>query len=132
MSHKAKWQPGSYLGAHRPSEPLTGFIYRGLALRMAVGARKRWTAPTSDLTHLGTGHLVVRFGTPDPYPFATAVAELTDWDFDTIDGYRNRDPGMPERLQQLYRTGPIVQFRGYGGRNANHAAAQAVAYARAA
>lgn len=107
----ACWQPASYLIA-TPAGPqeAEGFTYRGIGLHLVWSMkgrrpRKDGTRKTHErwsVTHVNTGHLIrvfVDLPRDQMLRAATALAELTEWDFDGLDGWKNRDPDLPDKLQ---------------------------------
>src|SRR5271154_5226172 len=76
-----------------------GHVYRGVGLF----ERKPniW-----DLFHLGTGHLIFKniYGKRgDVFSIATEIAEMTDWSFDGIGGWKNTDPELPEKMAGIMK-----------------------------
>lgn len=78
-----------------------GFVHAGLGMRKT--SHNCWS-----LTHIGTGHLVVYIHAPMAYAFdiATQIADLTDWDFDSLFGWRNRCPDLPFRIADIANDHP--------------------------
>lgn len=129
------WSPASYLVARPGCEPLpvAGYTYRGLGVHMVIPASPKGRRPPLwAITHLNTGHRVLQLTgrVRDAFPVAAAVAELTDWDFDGLAGWRNRDPELPGRLVELARAHPKVLAHA-GGNASDQAQAVAISSARA-
>lgn len=81
-----------------------GYTYRGLGLHMVAKASPKGRRPPRwKLTHLGSGHGVAHIDgkVADAFPIATEVAECGDWDFDGMDGWRNRDPDLPTKVRDV-------------------------------
>lgn len=96
------WKPENFLiaQAYGP-ETVVGYTYRGVGLHVVIKASpKGRRPPTWSVTHLGSGLRValVRGTVAAAFPAATDIAECGDWDFDGIDGWRNRDPELPKKL----------------------------------
>lgn len=63
-----------------------------------------------------------------PYEIATIIAEIGDWEWDGLDGYKNKDPQLPEKLKIVMGSlNGLIK----GGGQSNEAGAQAVAFANA-
>src|ERR1700721_724283 len=96
------WKPDNFLKTqYYGPEAVTGYTYRGLGLHIAIKASpKGRRPPTWSLTHLGSGLRVamIKGKVIDTFPIASEIAEWGDWDFDGIDGWRNRDPELPKKL----------------------------------
>lgn len=80
-----------------------GFTYSGLGLHK-IG-RYRWS-----VTHLESGHRVVEVlgSEKDAKKAAVTVADLTDWTFRSLDGWRNTDPDLPEKIAKLTFFDPCI------------------------
>lgn len=95
-----KFEAGSYLVviAGEPT-PVDGFVYQGVGLSLASDTESLWV-----LTHLQSGHAicfaVATIGIA--LEAAAEVAEATDWSFDGVAGWRNRDPDLPKKMQALF------------------------------
>lgn len=95
------WKPGSYAIATLGVECVTGYTYKGLGMRMSMaGSPKGRRPPTWSLTHLNSGHKVVSLNLPTSRAFevATQVADLGDWDFETLGGWKNRAPQLRDKV----------------------------------
>ena len=99
------WPAGSFLIALSSGPELVkGYTYRGLGLHVVSrGSPKGRRPPTWALTHLGSGHSVMQIKGRANVAFlvATEVAESGDWDFDGLDGWKNRDPELPAKLKEI-------------------------------
>jgi hypothetical protein len=95
-------------------EQVTGWVYNGLGLSLNSSTRARYRRKDGtrklyeswSATHLNTGHLVRGFRDLTPHALlaaATALAELTDWDFIGLDGWKNRAPDLMDRLQDWHQ-----------------------------
>lgn len=103
------WQPARFALAMPGGDPLQvqGFTCRGLGLHQVIAPSPKGRRPGLwSLTHLNSGHRVAGVEGSDATVFkaALAVAELGDWDFDAVDGWRNMDPELPARLGQLAKS----------------------------
>ena len=105
------WQPAEFdvAGGLGTIDRVRGWEYRGLGLflisqlkaryRRKDGTRKLYQ--TWSATHLNTGHAVCTFR---DLPFqtmlaaATDLAEMADWSFDGLEGWRNVEPEMGDKL----------------------------------
>lgn len=63
------------------------------------GGRGGWL-----ITHLNTGSLVMRFKAKkaDALRVAGLVAALDCWDFVDLDGWRNRMPDLPDKIEAIF------------------------------
>ena len=99
------WPAGSFLIALSSGPELVeGYTYRGLGLHMESKGSPKGRRPTTwTLTHLRSGHAVMQIEGDVRAAFlvATEVAESGDWDFDGLDGWKNRDPELPEKLKEI-------------------------------
>lgn len=91
-----KWRRDTFLIA-RSDRPLrvVGYVYNGLGLDHRTGG---WV-----LTHLGMGLRVATFRCAKfaAETIATEVAECGDWDWESPDGDRNKDPGILSRAASI-------------------------------
>lgn len=109
MSEKV-WKPDRFLVAHSYGlQEVNGYSYRGLGLSLLIsGSPKGRRKPQWMLIHLGTGHTVTNIvGTAaEAFPVAYEIAHLGDWGFDSLTGWRDRDPEIMERLLAFVKTHP--------------------------
>lgn len=96
------WKPGPYLIA-RPEGIIKvwGYTYRGLGLHMKYPEglfKTLWC-----LTHLNSGHRInyIRGTMPEAMAIATETAHVTEWDFDGLDGWKNREPDLKAKMKAL-------------------------------
>jgi hypothetical protein len=82
-----------------------GWIYRGVGIRHA--GPKRW-----NLIHIGTGHRLCCIDSLDPMPAATDIAEAVDWDYSSLDGWKNVSPDMPEKFNEIMDRHPQIKLMG--------------------
>lgn len=63
--------------------------------------------PIVQVVHLNTGHalLNIKAHWETACTIATKMLELTDWDFDGVHGYQNRDPELPAKFEAFVRDG---------------------------
>lgn len=116
------WQPANFLiASHYGPTERAGYTYRSLGLHMMWKASPKGRRPPCwALTHLGSGHAIVFIvgHVATAFPIATEIAECSDWDFDGLDGWRNRDPEIIEKLRAVLAKYPAKSLR-YGRGNAN-------------
>jgi hypothetical protein len=134
-----KWRPGKFLKAMAvPLAPRShdGLIYRGIALRMIRrGSPKGRRPPTWELVHIGTGHRVFFFDltAEAALELATSIAECGEWDYETLEGWRNVDPDLPHKVYAIdaayEKAHPKVKIHRGSGKGSPEAA-RAVAMAR--
>jgi hypothetical protein len=126
------WEPANYLVAgHFGPYSVPGYVYRGLGLHRSLeGSPKGRRPPTWTLTHLGSGHAVCRLkGTVAVvFPIGFQIAECSDWEFDGLDGWKNRDPQLPETVRKILSDHGI-EWNPRGG--SDHDIAQQIVIARA-
>ena len=100
------WKPETFpiaLGPHS-IDHRAGYTYRGLGIHMSMKASPKGRRPPRwKVTHLGSGHAVavIDGDVAGAFPIATEIAECSDWDFDGLDGWRNRDPELPSKVQEI-------------------------------
>lgn len=118
-------------GSHSDDERIehvNGFTYRGLGMHQASATKARYRRKdgtrrvyeTWVITHLNTGHAVrSMWDCPAPRAFmlATDLAEIADWTFDGLDGWRNACPEMPDLLQEWHRRHNLEARQAGGGRD---------------
>ena len=124
MALEPLWQPGQFLIAGlRGPEKVNGYIYRSLGMWRAprfVDRRKRYLEhfrqSTWSLTHLGSGHSICHIVAPmqDAFEVATEFADATDWDFDSLGGWRDRDPDLPDKVCTLLDKHARIIYRTKG------------------
>lgn len=91
----AKWQRRIFLTATQSGiVERVGWVYRGVGIRPT--SAKRWS-----LTHVGTGHRLCCIDAIDPIPIATEIAEAIDWDYNSLDGWKNVAPDMPQKFNAI-------------------------------
>lgn len=128
------WEPATFMSAWgTEAAPQVGYVYKGLGLYMAMKASQKGRRPARwCLVHLNSGHAIgwVTGDVATAFPIASDVADLTDWDFEGVDGWRNRDPDLPKKVHALSEAHPKrLEVR---GGTPNHDAARAVLASRAA
>lgn len=122
-----KWLPGKMLIAVA-GKPLkrNGLIYGGLGIwQLVPAAPPFFETATSALYHLGTGHTICSLlgEEEDILPPATDIADLLDWTFDGLEGWRNLLPDLPARLAEIERQFPKIVRRTNGASDENIARA---------
>lgn len=128
------WKPEEFLTASPwgPS-PTSGYVYKGLGLAVAIEGSPKGRRPTTwTLTHLGTGHAVCRIDgdVKTAFPIATEIAECGEWDFDSLSGWRDRDPEIPKKVAAIMERHGKRCNRSNGGFQSEETA-RAIAMARA-
>lgn len=81
-----------------------GYEYRGLGLHLLMkGMPEYQVPPTWSIHHLGSGHLICTLRADDcgAFRIAAEIAELGDWTFDGLTGWKNMFPEAPQLLEQL-------------------------------
>ncbi len=96
------WVPADFLIATStgPSRVL-GYVYRGVGLSTEMKASPKGRRPPRwVLTHLGSGHKICAISGDGKtvFPIAAEIAEATEWDFDSLRGWVDRDPEAPQKL----------------------------------
>lgn len=93
------WQPNEFYVAI-PVGPLkvAGYTFKGLGLHKIAPKAKAWT-----LTHLNTGHSIchIEGGMAEVFPVAADIANCSEWDFDGLRGWTNRDPELGDKVQDI-------------------------------
>lgn len=100
------WKPETFPIAVGPQsiDRRAGYTYRGLGLHMVMKASPKGRRPPRwKLTHLGSGHGVAHIdgAVADAFPIASEIAECSEWDFDGLNGWRNRDPELPKKVLEI-------------------------------
>lgn len=134
-----QWTPATFavVEAHGTVDQ-TGWTSGGLGLfrvfahnaryRRKDGTRRLWTCWA--VVHLNSGHSV-RWIKDEPtervFALATEIAAMSDWDFEGLDGWRNRDPDLPDRLAAWHRGHGLAAAQGSGFKSEDQARAIAAA-----
>ena len=109
-----------------------GYTEKGLGLDMVIKPSPKGRRPPKwRLIHLNTGHAICYIDgvVADAFPVATEIANLIDWDFDGLYGWRNRDPDLPAKMKEIAARHKRMEFG--GGNNSDQQAAVAISMARA-
>ena len=127
-----RWKPGLFYSVSWDSaETDYGLLWGGLAVtKISSGSPKGRRPPTWLIIHCGSGHAVciVEAHKTEAFSIADQIADLTDWTFEGLDGWKNTDPDLMDRMRVLAaRHGNQMRFSS----GSSHEAARAVAYARA-
>lgn len=121
------WSASSYhIATPGGTRVVLGVVHNGLGLHQVAPPSPKGRNPGFwMLTHLNSGHRIAAMigAAAEVKSVATAVAELTDWDFAGVDGYRNMDPDLPKRFAELTKLHPRVFKLGGSGQARNQAAA---------
>jgi hypothetical protein len=91
------WEPAIILQAKEKSiEKFPGYICDN------VGMYK--TENSWFMVHISSGHVIFKFFNDQTRAFylAEKLMKDTDWTFDGVDGWRNRDPELLNKLQTFY------------------------------
>jgi hypothetical protein len=103
-----------------------GKIYNGLGydLRQPVGTSLAVDSIWA-VTHLGTGHAICHIeGTePEIAVIATEFAQAGNWNFASLDGWKNVDPDLLEKIKTILKKHHVSVFR-YGTGTLEEAAQQ--------
>lgn len=98
------WKPGTILMGHTEGriEEKQGLIFAGLGLFMVCEADDD-DPPCWSVTHLKTGSKVVILLAERDHAIelASEIAAITDWTFETIEGWRNTTPDLPARINAI-------------------------------
>lgn len=127
-----RWQAGTFEIA-MPYGPArrSGYVYRGLGLHVVnKGSPKGKRPPRWTLTHLGSGHALCWLDgdVATAFTVATEIAEAGDWDFLSLQGWKDRFPDAPDRLREILDRHPKVARRGGHGAHPNgHEVARQIA-----
>lgn len=88
-----------------------GRSYNGLGIVNVMEAVPEFHSPAATMVfHLGTGHglCILQGDSQETTEVATQLAELGDWTFDTLAGWRNRFPDVGEKLRAVRDRHPEV------------------------
>lgn len=109
--HDFPWKPGTFdIALFSGIETKYGYIWRDLGLHLESEilpspkkrrkGRKSWA-----LTHLNSGHRICDLigEVKDIFPLASEIAELTDWSFTGLDGWKNIDPELGDKLDSFIK-----------------------------
>lgn len=112
---------------------VTGWTWRGLGLHQISAGyhsknRKRTLPPQWALSHLGSGHRIIGlFGEfAHVQIVATEIAIAGDWDFLSLEGWKDRFPDAKDRLLAIVRRHPTI-CRAQGGASCRDVAMQIAA-----
>jgi hypothetical protein len=125
-----EWTSGCFEVSRRG--PTSGRVYRGLGLYRALkGSPKGRRPPRWSVVHLGSGHRVCMIDAHehDAVVIATRIAECADWDWDGLDGWRNREPQIMDKLWAA--TKQYAKSIRFGGGGQSESEARRIAIARA-
>lgn len=128
------WAPESFERASfRGPVVVAGYVYRGLGLYMAARPSPKGRRPAEwNLIHLGSGRYLhrLRGSVATAFPVATEIAEAGDWDFLSLDGWRDRFPDAPDRVREIVAKHPKVVIGDVGGAYRDHEVARQIAMNR--
>lgn len=124
------WTPAAFdvAGGFGSIDRVRGWEYRGIGLYLLNQMRARYVRKdgsrklyqTWSAAHLNTGHAVRMFR---DVPFATMLAaatdlaEMADWTFDGLEGWRNVDPELPGKMQEWHARHALGALAAGGGQN---------------
>lgn len=119
----APWEPARFKIGGPQIYEVAGWEIEGLGLdlRSSVLGRRprkdgtRKLTTTWVATHLNTGHCVRMFrdvSTALVFPAALELATMTDWTFQGLEGWRNIDPALPDKLQAWHAKWKLGVLRG--------------------
>lgn len=126
------WRPETFEVA-LPGGPTrkAGYVYRGLGIWQEMQPSPKGRRPAQwSLTHLGSGHKVcsIKGDVRTAFPVATEIAESGDWDFLSLEGWKDRFPNVHEVIGEILSRHPKIAVRGGGPRHdRSHAYAQQIA-----
>ncbi len=78
---------------------VNGNIYKGLGIHM-----KQYRNPTIwCVTHLNSGHRIayITANSKKALQIATEIAHISEWDFDGLEGWKNRDPDLKDKMRAI-------------------------------
>lgn len=97
-----EWKEGRFLvGLGDGVREVTGWCTADLGLELAIeGSPKGRRKPLWSLVHLNTGHRIfcIQAEEHNALALASQVHELTDWSFVSLDGWRDRDPRLHDKV----------------------------------
>lgn len=102
-----------------------GYVFRGLGIyQMRRASPKGRRPPTYALIHLNTGHRICNITAPmrDAFEMAHDIAQLGDWTFDGLDGWKNMDPELPDKVHAYMAQHPKAMSRSGSGTSSKDAA----------
>ena len=109
-------------------EPRAGYTYRGLGIYQTVAPSPKGRRPAKwSLTHLNTGHCIAELAgsVAAVFPIATEIAEAGDWDFLSLEGYKDRFPDAGKVVMKIIaRHGKLVSRSKSTGASNREAAMQ--------
>lgn len=131
---KEKWTPAKHLIAvFDDIHEVNGWTYRGIGIRLTFRASPKGRRPSRYvLTHLGSGHRVFLINVKESKAFeiATDLAECVEWDWGGLDGYKNIEPNIKQKLRDTVVRWPgLVEFS--SGNGSSSESAHAIAEMRA-
>ena len=126
----SEWQPRDFLigDIHTTVRRVVGYARGGLGLDMRFNASPKGRRPPAwALSHLATGHRIVMIEAhqAEAMEIADQFVALTDWDFIGLDGWRNRDPELAQKVRDLTKRHHPKTYM--VGRPSNQEAAQVCA-----
>ena len=111
LMHDFPWNPGTFDNATSGGRiTQSGYVWRDLGLHLESvippspkGRRKKkqsWA-----LTHLNSGHRICGLigEVKDIFPLASEIAELTDWSFTGLYGWKKIDPELGDKFYSLIK-----------------------------
>ena len=120
------FEPGTILCAHQTMPiPHAGYVYNGVGIyKTQEGSPKGRRPPKWALIHLGSGHRICIIAAHflDACHIAYDIANLGDWSFDGIKGWKNVDPELPRKLEDYAAKDMRIELTpGKGNENAARA-----------
>lgn len=110
---------------------IAGYTYRGLGLHFVSKASPKGRRPVRwALIHLGTGHCMAYLDGDviTAFPVATEIAEAGDWDFLSLQGWKDKFPDGREKLEEVCARHPKIATMTLSGKGGSHlAVAQQIA-----
>ena len=106
------WQPETFeIAREEGPQKVAGYVYRGLGLHAHSRPSPTGRRPAGwTLTHLGTGHRLayLRGDVATVFPVGAEIAEAGDWDFLSMQGWKDRFPDARQRLEEICAAYPKV------------------------
>lgn len=90
---------------------VAGYTYRGLGLHVVIEASPKGRRPARwALIHLGTGHSIAYLDgdVATAFPVGTEIAEAGDWDFLSLQGWKDKFPDARAKLEVVCARHPKV------------------------
>lgn len=104
MSAATKWVEGNFVRVVNDKEVIDAFglMYKGLAMHRTRKPTRTYPGEWL-VTHVSTGHAIcfIMGAREKIFEIASELAEASDWDFDGLSGWQNRDSELPAKIEAL-------------------------------